>query len=527
MENHKKSLEQYISIDKNGLMRRMFLFRRPFFHGMVFSLIMGAGNLLTAQEAGEHHEGGGYIESAYGMNPTVIPNSHASGSLRETTPHSKYLPSRHPGISTPRPILNRKATARSGHAFDSVQFFAAQPLTYMPYLDGIYNFGNNAIQPGALISEDIISTGAQYAKTKLSRIGISYFSQTVIGYTGFSGAAAISGKRSYASDHSFIVGNWTFIRERSTGNGLFGTAGLKQGNGYDFNSDHENPRLNIGSATDPSGYYQPQNVTLSQLALGYTSCKGKLVVLGGMIDLPNYVDRNAYSQSASNQLVNKAFINTGALPAAVAGLGAHVAFQPSKSLYFLFASLSNNTPAKQNPFDHASFRNWTNVLEVGLVRDDVAGLGEGIYRFLPFYTTTDGDSGCGIAVNFQQQLGKKSSYGWFLRSAIADSEASTVTGIKCSAATGVVLHAPFGIWRNRNMKDLNNSYVGLGVMWSQASSQVPHTNSDEYGLELTYVLQVTPTMTIQPDIQVIHNPIRGKREGQTNVVFQIQNIWQF
>ena len=51
-------------------------------------------------------------------------------------------------------------------------------------------------------------------------------------------------------------------------------------------------------------------------------------------------------------------------------------------------------------------------------------------------------------------------------------------------------------------------------------------NSNEYGIELTYVAQVTPTMTLQPDIQLVKNPVNGRR-GQTAVVFQIQNVWSW
>ena len=49
---------------------------------------------------------------------------------------------------------------------------------------------------------------------------------------------------------------------------------------------------------------------------------------------------------------------------------------------------------------------------------------------------------------------------------------------------------------------------------------------NEYGIELTYVAQVTPTMTLQPDIQLVKNPVNGRR-GQTAVVFQIQNVWSW
>ena len=73
----------------------------------------------------------------------------------------------------------------------------------------------------------------------------------------------------------------------------------------------------------------------------------------------------------------------------------------------------------------------------------------------------------------------------------------------------------------------NDGYLGLGFLWQQgARKNGPYVNKNEYGIELTYVMQVTPTMTLQPDIQLVKNPVNGRR-GQTAVVFQIQNVWSW
>ncbi len=74
---------------------------------------------------------------------------------------------------------------------------------------------------------------------------------------------------------------------------------------------------------------------------------------------------------------------------------------------------------------------------------------------------------------------------------------------------------------------MNLDYLGIGFTWLQAARKTVKTNACEYGLELTYVIQVTSTMTIQPDVQVIRNPIYGKNKDQTNVVLQLQTNWQF
>lgn len=94
--------------------------------------------------------------------------------------------------------------------------------------------------------------------------------------------------------------------------------------------------------------------------------------------------------------------------------------------------------------------------------------------------------------------------------------------MRCAATTGLVLLSPF-----RGKGASNDGYLGLGLLWQQgAKKNGPYVNRNEYGIELTYVAQVTPTMTLQPDIQLVKNPVNGRR-GQTAVVFQIQNVWSW
>lgn len=461
------------------------------------------------------------------MDPVSIKRPEASSSFKMSTDKSQVVPRRHPGASTHQSLLKWKGCS-GGLCIENerYQIFSPQPLTLMPYLDGIYTFGNNIIEPGAMIHTDPISLSTQYAKVKLSRLGITYSGQTPIGYTAFTGPKAQTSRNSYTSYHSTLVGNWTFLRDKHTGEGVFGTMAVKQGDGFDFNINDETPQKNIGGITDPSGYYQRQGGYINQVALGYVGCRGKLVVLAGMLDLGNTMDKNAYANAGSNELMNKALVNTPSLPVTVPGLGFQVACQPDDSIYMMWSSVSNNTPPNKNPFRYLNINHWSNIFEVGLIRENALGLGKGIYRFQPFYTTTDGHAGFGIAANFQQQLGKNAPYGWFFRGGIADSEASRILGVKCSAATGFVVLSPFSLWRKKT-KATNREYIGLGITWAQAASHVRKTNMHEYGIELTYVMQVTPTMTIQPDIQIIRDPIYGKKSGQTNVVFQIQNTWQY
>ena len=86
---------------------------------------------------------------------------------------------------------------------------------------------------------------------------------------------------------------------------------------------------------------------------------------------------------------------------------------------------------------------------------------------------------------------------------------ATLTGVRCAATTGLVLLSPF-----RGKGASNDGYLGLGFLWQQgAKKNGPYVNRNEYGIELTYVAQVTPTMTLQPDIQLVKNPVKGPDGG--------------
>lgn len=487
----------------------------------LFKFVFGALIFTLVANAEE------YWETARGFHAKPLSKKEVSTSLSEVMGPDFHIPVRYSGINTHDDILRRKGRPRQCHEYECYQFFPGQPLTLYPYLDGVYNYGNTAAQPGALIDDDPLSSSMQYVKSKASRIGFTYSATTVLGYTGFSGSSVANGQKSYGSNHSSVIANWVLLRDRRDGTGIFATTALKQGNGFDFDANNENPAKNIGAIRNPAGYYQHQGAMFNHVALGYVGAEGRLVAMGGMIDLGNYMDCNIYTAGSSNGMVNKSFSNTATLPV-LAGLGFHLAWQPVKEIYLMIGSVSGNTPANHNPFDYLSANNWVNMLEIGLVYEDVMGLGQGIYRFIPHYATVYGESGCGFSINFQQQLGKKSSYGWFLRSGLSDSVSSMATNVKLSVATGFVVHAPFSLVGTGSETATNHDGIGLGFLWSQAPSGLASkTNTDEIGVELSYIAQITPTMTIQPDIQVLKNPIMGKRKGQTNVVFQVQSIWQF
>ena len=87
-------------------------------------------------------------------------------------------------------------------------------------------------------------------------------------------------------------------------------------------------------------------------------------------------------------------------------------------------------------------------------------------------------------------------------------------------ATGFVMEAPLA--HAGLFPKLSNDYLGAGFIWSQPSADMkPAAHDNEYGFEATYVLQLTPLVSLQPDLQVLWNPANNPAADH-NVIFQLQ-----
>ncbi len=481
-------------------------------------LLCGAGQAAVTTPA----NGSQYQQSRFGTDVQPLAPGEVSPSLQKAMTPSEQILKRFKGAATPDASLEARGVSRHSSG-GGLQFFPSQPLNFMPYLDSVYVLGNTCIEPGAITDEDPLSTGMQKIKKEISQYGVTYSLSHGFGYSYVAGSLPnSSNKRSFPAYNMSLQTNITFFRDARTGDGLFLISDLEYGPGLGFNQNKQGPSDSMGASQLVSSFYNFGNPYFENLSLGYSSFGGKLVVMAGLLEVDSFLDHNIYAAPFDNFSLN----NTQALPLSYASWGYHVAWQPNKSFYMMLSSTSNNTLIRQNPFDHISSGNWNNVLEIGWLTDDMADLGPGAYRIQPFWTTCDGANGGGVAINIQQQLGKSSTMGWFLTAGAADNNAARVTGIQYSAATGLLWMTPFSkssSWST--FRSANNGCLGLGVLWQRgAKDNGPYANNNEYGLELSYTLQMTPTMTIKPDIQVIHDPIHGK-SGQTDVVFQIQNVW--
>lgn len=69
---------------------------------------------------------------------------------------------------------------------------------------------------------------------------------------------------------------------------------------------------------------------------------------------------------------------------------------------------------------------------------------------------------------------------------------------------------------------LSNDLLGVGFVWSQpAATTKTIYHENEYAFESFYTLQLTPTLRLQPDLQLVWNAAHNPDAGPA-AVFQLQ-----
>jgi len=398
------------------------------------------------------------------------------------------------------------------------QWFPTTPPVLMPYLAGLDEFGNTAIQPGAVFPIEPHSLFAQQAKYALSDIGLRYQlwqSFTMVSMTDV--AAGASALQYYTAT---FVGKWALSEVPDEGRASWISTEANAQLGLSPSSRSQTPQGNLGTIVNPlATVFGPNGFWMSELAWQQLLADGKVVFLAGLVDQSNYLDANTYANNSQGQFLNSALVNSLVLPFSFNNLGLNIQWQPSNLWYVMFGTGANNQLPGNSPFANLSFDNWSYLLELGFTLKDVLGLGPGNYRLQPFLATVGGHTQAGIGLNVGQQLGANSPLAYFGRFGLGGAQV-TLDGASAQIATGLALQAPLkhaGLFPK-----LSNDYLAAGFIWSQPSAVMqPVAHSNEYGFETTYVLQLTPLASIQPDLQIIWNPA-GNPNANENVIFQLQ-----
>jgi len=398
------------------------------------------------------------------------------------------------------------------------QWFPPTPPVLMPYLANLDEYGNTAIQPGPVFAVEPVSQLAQSAKYAASELGLRYTlyqSLTAVSMSDFA-----SGSRALQYYTATFLGKWAVTEVPEDGRAGWLSTEANVQLGLSPASRTQSPQANLATLVNPLATVGgPNGGWISELAWQESLADGKVVLVAGLVDQSNYLDANTYANNSHGQLLNSALVNSMVIPFPFNNLGFNLQWQPTKGWYAMFGTGANNQSAGYSPFDGLSVNNWSYLLELGFTPEDMLGLGPGAYRLQPFVATVRQQTQEGIGLNLEQQLGKDSAIAWFGRFGVGGSQVA-LDGAAAQIASGLALEAPLkhaGLFPKRV-----SDYLAAGFIWSQPSAVLkPAAHSNEYGFETTYVLQLTPLVSLQPDLQVIWDPARNPNADHL-VVLQLQ-----
>ncbi|HUC83681.1 MAG TPA: carbohydrate porin [Candidatus Acidoferrales bacterium] len=441
----------------------------------------------------------------------VVPTNQVPSSYRPPSNlgTSDQIPTPARGTLAPAAIL-----ARARQAVSHAEFFPAVPPALMPYLSSQDEYGNTAITPGSLFSTFPFEPWVEGAKYQLSTLGFRYTLQQTFTYVSMSNVKQGSDTLGFYTLN--LKSKWAIYDVPNLAAGWISTQiGAKSG--LDTAADTQSAKSNLGTLTNPTGIWSTRNgFRVPELAWQQSLFGGHVVAVAGMVSQRNYIDENAYANSGRNKFMNSALINSGVLPLGHYNFGFNLQWQPVDEWYGMIGGNAGNANAGQPPWENFSWNTWSLPMEIGYAPRDVFGLGPGIYRVQPFAAGVNGTTGGGVCFDLQQKLGEQSPFGWFGRFGIGNSHVSA--NADHQIGTGFVAQGPF---RHYLLNRQSNDFLGTGFVWSQPAETTKTVNHhNEYIWETVYVIQVTPTVKLMPDVQEIWDPVFHN----TNhcMVFQLQ-----
>ena len=397
-----------------------------------------------------------------------------------------------------------------------LQLFPAKPPEMMPYLASVNLYGCTCLQENAAVMGDPLSLAAQAVKTELAKVGINYAIWQSYDFVAMAGT--LPGKQSTLNAYTFnSYLTWNvFQSDEASGTSGWLTVGASASSGLGVDLNQQTPSTSLGLIGYPEGAFYGQTAYLYQLAWQQSFLDGKFVATVGFMDPEVYMDLNTFSNNQYNQLLNYEFINPSTIPWSFNALGVVLQWQPVDWFYAMFGSLANNTASGQDPFKDLSGDDWTNTFELGLIADDMLGLGRGVYRVLPYWGSYGGESGSGVLLNVEQKLGKDVPFAAFVRTGYTGGGLGKVQNGQANVSCGLVLDGP----TESPLMRADQAYFAAGFYWLRAAAPTV-ARQDEYGLEFTYVYQLTQTMTLQPDLQFVFGPANNP-DSDTETMFTLQ-----
>jgi porin len=432
----------------------------------------------------------------------------------------RQTPSAMEGMSVPDEVLQRMQQGGAGR--EEVQFFPAVRPRLMPYLAGFDEHGNTALRPGALSSFVPLDALVQGGKYWLGEGGLRYSLQQ--SFSGLGMSDVMQGSRSLGFYTFDLKAKWAVLDAPGAGTAGWISTQVEAKTGLGDAGGTQSPKSNLGTLTEPNYTWSSVNgVRVPELAWQQSLRDGEVVLVAGMVSQRNYLDGNAAAHTARGEFMNSALVHSQVLPLADYNFGVNLQWQPQDEWYAMLGASAGQAPAGQAPWTDFSWNHGSLVGEFGYAPKDFFGLGPGVYRLQPFVAEAGGPAQAGLGFNFQQHLGPHSPFAWFGRFGFGGSEVSAGAGAQIG--TGFILQAP--LEHAGLVPRLSNDLLGLGFVWSQPSATSKTIyHQHEYILESFYTLQLTPTVQLQPDLQVVWNPAFNPESGPALVAqLQLNLAW--
>ena len=223
-----------------------------------------------------------------------------------------------------------------------------------------------------------------------------------------------------------------------------------------------------------------------------------LRLMAGKLTTRVVLNLNRYATGDREDFFTPMLVNNTVVPF-TARLGLGVFGQYRQDSWYLSGMVRDaDATSDWLDFDSLDSGNWEYAAEFGLTPQDLAGLGEGNYRFTYYYTDSIGEdsakqpSGWTLSLSFDQDIGSR--YGSVFRYAYADED---FRAFKQRLALALQVKKPLGF---------ENDRIGLGFWWGDPTADILE---DEYGLEAFWKLQITRFLELSADLQTILDPAKN------------------
>lgn len=249
----------------------------------------------------------------------------------------------------------------------------------------------------------------------------------------------------------------------------------------------------IGSLVPLTDGFNEQDFALVQLYWEQRLAEQRVILRLGKINLNNLVSTNRLAND-NIYFLNSTFSARPEIAMPSNPLGGTASYRPN-DFFYIGAAVSNAYGKKTTSgFSYAGDGEYFFAVETG-VTPTFEGLGKGTYRLTYWYKDaverTDSPHGQGIALSMDQEVGDRLIA--FSRIGYSDGDLKPAQAL---ASLGLGVEEPLG------RKD---DFAGVAAGWNDPNSSLEGSRQ-QYVMEAFYRLQLTPTMQLTPDVQLIFDP---------------------